>query len=128
MISTTWMRPGQHLTSVVLSHGAPGRARVDRHAGPRDQVLDGGPKGGQGSPTRASTVRIAASSPSICARCSRGMEEPSAGKPHARICEGEAEWLSYSTTTTHRRKLTVLIFDAQDCGPASPTHGDMTLQ
>src|SRR6266516_2334065 len=24
-------------------------------------------------------------------------EEPSAGKPHARICEGEAEWLSYST-------------------------------
>jgi len=27
-------------------------------------------------------------------------EEPSAGKPLARICEGEAEWLSYSTTTT----------------------------
>ena len=26
-------------------------------------------------------------------------EEPGAGKPHARICEGEAEWLSYSTTT-----------------------------
>jgi hypothetical protein len=26
-------------------------------------------------------------------------EEPSAGKPHARICEVEAEWLSYSTTT-----------------------------
>jgi len=26
-------------------------------------------------------------------------EEPSAVKPHARICEGEAEWLSYSTTT-----------------------------
>jgi hypothetical protein len=24
-------------------------------------------------------------------------EEPSAGKPHARICEGEAEWPSYST-------------------------------
>lgn len=24
-------------------------------------------------------------------------EEPSAGKPHARICEGEAKWLSYST-------------------------------
>lgn len=24
-------------------------------------------------------------------------EEPSAGKPHARIREGEAEWLSYST-------------------------------
>jgi len=27
-------------------------------------------------------------------------EEPSAGKPHARICEGEAEWLSYSTATS----------------------------
>ena len=26
-------------------------------------------------------------------------EEPGAGKPHARICEGEAEWPSYSTTT-----------------------------
>ena len=26
-------------------------------------------------------------------------EEPSAGKPPARICEGEAEWLNYSTTT-----------------------------
>lgn len=25
-------------------------------------------------------------------------EEPSAGKPPARICEGEAEWLNYSTT------------------------------
>ena len=25
-------------------------------------------------------------------------EEPSAGKPHARICEGEAKWPSYSTT------------------------------
>jgi hypothetical protein len=25
-----------------------------------------------------------------------------AGKPHARICEGEAEWLSYSTTTRSR--------------------------
>ncbi len=24
-------------------------------------------------------------------------EEPGAGKPHARIREGEAEWLSYST-------------------------------
>jgi hypothetical protein len=28
-------------------------------------------------------------------------EEPGAGKPHARICEGEAEWPSYSTTTHH---------------------------
>lgn len=26
-------------------------------------------------------------------------EEPGAGKPPARICEGEAEWPSYSTTT-----------------------------
>jgi hypothetical protein len=26
-------------------------------------------------------------------------EEPSAGKPPARICEGDAEWLNYSTTT-----------------------------
>jgi hypothetical protein len=26
-------------------------------------------------------------------------EEPGAGKPHARICEGEAKWPSYSTTT-----------------------------
>ena len=26
-------------------------------------------------------------------------EEPGAGKPHARICEGEAVWPSYSTTT-----------------------------
>ena len=26
-------------------------------------------------------------------------EEPGAGKPHARICEGEAEWLIYSTTS-----------------------------
>ena len=25
--------------------------------------------------------------------------EPDAGKPHVRICEGEAEWLSYSTVT-----------------------------
>jgi hypothetical protein len=25
-------------------------------------------------------------------------EEPDAGKPHVRICEGEAEWPSYSTT------------------------------
>ena len=25
-------------------------------------------------------------------------EEPGAGKPHARICEGKAEWPSYSTT------------------------------
>ncbi len=25
-------------------------------------------------------------------------EEPGAGKPHAGICEGEAEWPSYSTT------------------------------
>lgn len=24
-------------------------------------------------------------------------EEPGAGKPHARICEGKAEWPSYST-------------------------------
>jgi hypothetical protein len=29
-------------------------------------------------------------------------EEPSAGKPIAQICEGEAEWLSYSTTTSPR--------------------------
>jgi hypothetical protein len=29
-------------------------------------------------------------------------EEPSAGKPHARICEGEAEWLSYSTIAGNR--------------------------
>lgn len=26
-------------------------------------------------------------------------EEPGAGNPHARICEGEAKWPSYSTTT-----------------------------
>ena len=25
------------------------------------------------------------------------MEEPSAGKPHARICGGESRWLSYPT-------------------------------
>ena len=30
---------------------------------------------------------------------SKPREEPSAGKPLARICEGEAEWLNYSTTT-----------------------------
>lgn len=30
-------------------------------------------------------------------------EEPDAGKPHVRICEGEAEWLSYSTTITRGR-------------------------
>src|SRR5271154_2218873 len=30
-------------------------------------------------------------------------EEPSAGKPHARICEGEAEWLSYSTIASGQR-------------------------
>lgn len=29
-------------------------------------------------------------------------EEPSAGKPHARIREGEAEWLSYSTNASAR--------------------------
>jgi hypothetical protein len=28
---------------------------------------------------------------------SRPWEEPGAGNPQARICEGEAEWLSYST-------------------------------
>ncbi len=28
----------------------------------------------------------------------RPWEEPGAGNPHARICEGEAEWPSYSTT------------------------------
>jgi hypothetical protein len=27
----------------------------------------------------------------------RPWEEPGAGKPQARICEGEAEWPSYST-------------------------------
>lgn len=27
-------------------------------------------------------------------------EEPYAGNPHVRICEGEAEWLSYSTSPT----------------------------
>lgn len=30
-------------------------------------------------------------------------EEPGAGKPHARICEGEAEWPSYSTTIASSR-------------------------
>ncbi len=29
-------------------------------------------------------------------------EEPGAGKPHARIREGEAEWLSYSTDPGRR--------------------------
>ncbi|WP_316187604.1 MULTISPECIES: hypothetical protein [unclassified Bradyrhizobium] len=33
-------------------------------------------------------------------------EEPGAGKPHARICEGEAKWLSYSTTTCDRLRAT----------------------
>ncbi|WP_210302966.1 hypothetical protein, partial [Rhizobium fabae] len=28
-------------------------------------------------------------------------EEPGAGNPPARICEGEAEWHSYSTTILH---------------------------
>jgi hypothetical protein len=29
----------------------------------------------------------------------RSREEPGAGKPHAQICEGAAEWPSYSTAT-----------------------------
>jgi hypothetical protein len=28
-------------------------------------------------------------------------EEPDAGKPHVRICEAKAEWLSYSTYWSH---------------------------
>ncbi|WP_354211575.1 MULTISPECIES: transposase [unclassified Bradyrhizobium] len=31
-------------------------------------------------------------------------EEPGAGKPPARICEGEAKWLSYSTTTISKHQ------------------------
>jgi hypothetical protein len=36
----------------------------------------------------------------LLADLGKPQEEPSAGKPPARICEGEAEWLNYSTTTT----------------------------
>jgi hypothetical protein len=36
-------------------------------------------------------------------------EEPSAGKPPARICEGDAEWLNYSTTTNLRTNPSVEI-------------------
>jgi len=45
-------------------------------------------------------ARASNHSPSRDASCALQVyprEEPSAGKPHARICEGEAEWLSYST-------------------------------
>src|SRR5438128_866668 len=35
-------------------------------------------------------------------------EEPYAGKPHVRICEGKAEWPSYSTTLAARCSLTTL--------------------
>jgi hypothetical protein len=35
----------------------------------------------------------------------RPWEEPGAGKPQARICEGEAEWPSYSTAGQHHRAL-----------------------
>jgi hypothetical protein len=31
-------------------------------------------------------------------------EEPGAGNPPARICEGEAEWPSYSTTTNNQKR------------------------
>ena len=43
-------------------------------------------------------------------------EEPGAGKPHARICEGEAEWPSYSTTTAARAEWELRLF------PNSPTN------
>jgi len=36
-------------------------------------------------------------------------EEPSAGKPLARICEGKAEWLSYSTLLTRYAVLFVML-------------------
>src|SRR5437870_2061268 len=41
-------------------------------------------------------------------------EEPSAGKPHARICGGEAEWPSYPTTsrTLTKHRLNRLVEEA----------------
>jgi hypothetical protein len=38
---------------------------------------------------------------------SRPWEEPGAGNPQARICEGEAEWLSYSTAGASGCGLTI---------------------
>ena len=48
--------------------------------------------------------RLGSLIPGLHARHDAGYfrEEPGAGKPHARICEGEAEWPSYSTTTRVR--------------------------
>ena len=38
-------------------------------------------------------------------------EEPSAGKPHARICEGEAEWPSYSTDQALAKRIADFVKD-----------------
>lgn len=39
-------------------------------------------------------------------------EEPSAGKPHARVCGGEAEWPSYPTIPCRADTLASLCGDA----------------
>ena len=36
-------------------------------------------------------------------------EEPGAGNPHARICEGEAEWHSYSTDPPDGRGMAQIL-------------------
>jgi len=38
-------------------------------------------------------------------------EEPGAGKPHARICEGEAEWPSYSTNLSKSESVTIAAIE-----------------
>jgi hypothetical protein len=41
----------------------------------------------------------------LLANLGKPQEEPSAGKPPARICEGDADWLNYSTTTSERDRV-----------------------
>ncbi|SFF81517.1 Transposase, Mutator family [Methylobacterium sp. yr596] len=48
-------------------------------------------------------------------------EEPGAGKPHARICEGKAEWPSYSTTTRTDPRLTDETVSLLDVCGKNPT-------
>ena len=50
-------------------------------------------------------------------------EEPGAGKPHARICEGEAEWPSYSTIP--RRRSSYVTVRARPEKPLLPLLGSL---
>jgi hypothetical protein len=47
------------------------------------------------------------------AKSGKPQEEPSAGKPPARICEGEAEWLNYSTEESVRFVIVVAVEETE---------------